>query len=82
MLLVSVAELVNISQGAIAGYLTIAVRVHVFSRSEEEESALTLLCPSVHGVAVDGGGVLSGSRGRSSRSQTCFRGMTSLVPLV
>lgn len=52
MLLVSVAELVNISQGAIAGYLTIAVRV-LFSQSEGE-SALTLFCPAVHGVAVDG----------------------------
>lgn len=80
MLLVSVAELVNISQGAIAGYLTIAVRAQIFP-APEEDFALTLLCPAVHGVAVDGGGVLSGSRGRSSRGQTCFRGITPSVAL-
>ena len=68
MLLVSVAELVDISQGAIAGYLTVAVRPSPYERWSVR--LLTLM--AVYGFAAYGGGVFSWFGGCLDRREARF----------
>ncbi|KAJ2985693.1 hypothetical protein NUW54_g10066 [Trametes sanguinea] len=75
MLLVNVAELVDINQGAIAGYLTIAVGA--FRRARE--LLIDPVRPVVHDLTAHGGRMLRGPRSRRCR---CEAGLWRVISLL